>query len=413
MPAPGPRTIVHLDLDAFYASVEQLDDPRLRGCPVIVGGTGRRGVVCAASYEARRFGVRSAMPTARARRLCPDGVYLPPRFDRYGALSDQVFGIYRRYTPLVEPLSLDEAFLDVTASRALHGAGADIARAIKAAVRNECGLAVSAGIADVKMAAKIATDLGKPDGLVEVPAGGVAAFLAPLPVGRLWGVGHVTEAALRKIGVATIGDLARMPEAALAAAIGASHARGLRALAMGDDPREVVPDEAAKSVGAEDTFGEDLVGRVALERELLSQAARVGRRLRAASLEGHVVTLKVKYADFELVTRRVTLPQPTDDDRAIYEAARAQLERIDLARPVRLTGISVSDFAGGEERGQLGLFAADVVPRPPEETRRRKLNAALDALADRFGENTVTRADLAGPARTLRRGGDRAPDDDD
>jgi DNA polymerase IV len=411
--ASPARTIVHLDLDAFYASVEQLDDPALRGRPVIVGGTARRGVVCAASYEARRFGVRSAMPTARARRLCPDAVFLPPRFDRYGALSERVFGIYRRYTPLVEPLSLDEAFLDVTASRALHGTGADVARGIKAAVRAECGLAVSAGISEVKMAAKIATDLGKPDGLVEVPPGGVAAFLAPLPVGRLWGVGEVTEAALRKLGIATIGDLARMPETALAAAVGVSHAKGLRALAHGEDPREVVPDEAAKSVGAEDTFGEDLTGRAALEHELLSQAARVARRLREAGLEGHVVTLKVKYSDFSLVTRRVTLAQPTDDDAAIYEAARAQLERVDLSRAVRLTGVSVSDFAGGEERGQLGLFPLEVAPRPPADERRRRLNAALDTLADRYGDGAVTRADLAdlaGPARALRRGGDRPPD---
>src|SRR5512142_1557983 len=222
----GPRTILHLDLDAFYASVEQLDDPALRGRPVIVGGPSRRGVVCAASYEARRFGVRSAMPTARARRLCPDGVFLAPRFHRYAELSERVFGIYRRYTPLVEPLSLDEAFLDVTASRALHGEGRDIARGIKAAVRGECGLAVSAGVAEVKLAAKIATDLGKPDGLVVVPEGGVRAFLAPLPVGRLWGVGEVTEAALRRLGIATIGDLAATPEAALASAVGANQARG-------------------------------------------------------------------------------------------------------------------------------------------------------------------------------------------
>src|SRR5512142_2989502 len=251
------RTILHLDLDAFFASVEQLDDPSLRGRPVIVGGTGRRGVVCAASYEARRFGVRSAMPTARARRLCPGGVFLPPRFERYGGISEHVFGIYRRFTPLVEPLALDEAFLDVTHSRALHGPGRDIALSIKRAVREECGLAVSAGIADVKMAAKIACDLGKPDGLVEVPPGGVAAFLAPLPVSRLWGVGTVTEAALRRIGVQSIGDLQRLPGAALAPAVGASHARDLRALALGEDPREVVPDEAASSVGAEETFEED------------------------------------------------------------------------------------------------------------------------------------------------------------
>jgi DNA polymerase-4 len=388
------RTILHLDLDAFYASVEQLDDPALRGRPVIVGGPSRRGVVCAASYEARRFGVRSAMPTAQARKLCPDGVFLPPRFERYSALSERVFAIYRRYTPLVEPLSLDEAFLDVTASRALHGEGRDIAASVKRAVRAECELAVSAGVAEVKLAAKIATDLGKPDGLVEVPRGGVAAFLAPLPVGRLWGVGPVTEGALRRLGVGLIGDLARTPETALAAVIGASQARALHALANGDDPREVVPDEAAKSVGAEETFGEDLVGRAALERALLGQAGRVGRRLRAAGLAGHVVTLKVKYADFSLVTRRETLAQPTDDDRAIFETARAQLARVDADRPVRLTGVSVSGFAGGAEREQMDLFQAERAPRPEVE-KRRSLNAALDTLARRFGDGAVTRADLA------------------
>jgi DNA polymerase-4 len=394
----APRTILHLDLDAFYASVEQLDEPALRGRPVIVGGPSRRGVVCAASYEARRFGVRSAMPTARARKLCPDGVFLSPRFDRYGELSHRVFGIYRRYTPLVEPLSLDEAFLDVTASRALHGPGRDIARAIKAAVRGECGLAVSAGLAEVKLAAKIATDLGKPDGLVEVPEGGVAAFLAPLPAARLWGVGQVTEEALRKIGVATIGDLARTPDVALAAAVGATHARDLKALARGEDSREVVPDEEARSIGAEDTFGEDLTGAEALGRELLSQAVRVGRRLRAAGVAGRVVTVKVKYADFTLVTRRTTLERPTDDDRTIVVAARALLARVDLARPVRLTGISVSGFAGAADRGQLDLFgsAEAGAPEPPEDGRRRALNAALDRLADRFGDGAVLPADLAG-----------------
>jgi DNA polymerase-4 len=399
----GPRTILHLDLDAFYASVEQLDDPALRGRPVIVGGPSHRGVVCAASYEARRFGVRSAMPTARARRLCPDGVFLAPRFERYGELSHRVFGIYRRYTPLVEPLSLDEAFLDVTASRALHGSGRDIALAIKREVRVECGLAVSAGVAEVKLAAKIATDLGKPDGLVEVPQGGVAAFLAPLPSSRLWGVGHVTEEALRRIGIATIGDLARTPDAALAGAVGANHARDLRALARGEDPREVVPDEAAKSIGAEETFGEDLAGAAALERELLAQAGRVGRRLRGAGVAGRVVTLKVKYADFTLVTRRATLDRATDDDRAVFEAARALLGRVDLSRPVRLTGISVSGFADEEERAQLDLFAPAREEEAPVDEKRRALNAALDRLADRFGESAVVPADLAGSPPPRRR----------
>lgn len=398
----GARTILHLDLDAFYASVEQLDDPSLRGRPVIVGGPSRRGVVCAASYEARRFGVRSAMPTTRARRLCPDGVFLPPRFERYAALSERVFGIYGRYTPLIEPLSLDEAFLDVTRSRALHGEGPDIARAIKAAVRSDCGLTVSAGVADVKLAAKIASDLGKPDGLVVVPAGGTAGFLAPLPVSRLWGVGEVTGEALRKIGVATIGDLARTPEVALAAAVGASHARGLRALAQGDDPRDVVPDEAAKSIGAEETFGEDLRGEPALLPELLAQAGRVGRRLRAVGLAGHVVTLKVKYADFTLVTRRVTLERATDGDRALYDAARGLLARVDLGRAIRLTGISVSGFAAEEERDQLDLFEAGRPPPSKEAQRRKALDTALDALADRFGDGTVRPADLDGRGRGER-----------
>jgi DNA polymerase-4 len=388
-----------MDLDAFFASVEQLDRPELRGLPVIVGGTSGRGVVCAASYEARKFGVRSAMPTARALRLCPEGIFLPPRFHRYSELSERVFAIFGRYTPLVEGLSLDEAFLDVTASRALHGSGADIARAIKRQVREECGLAVSAGIADVKFAAKIATDLGKPDGLVEVPPGGAAAFLAPLPIGRLWGVGPVTERALRRIGANTIGDLSRLPGAAVAAAVGGSAAQHLKALAAGDDPREVAPGEEAKSVGAEDTFEVDRLGRDPLSRELLSQAVRVGRRLRDAGLEGDVITLKVKYGDFTLLTRRTTLAVPTDDDRTIFLAARGQLDRVDLSRPVRLTGISVSGLVAtgaAEPAGeQLGLFAAARV-EDPEATRRRQLNAAVDSLRERFGDGAVGPADLAG-----------------
>ncbi len=384
------RAILHLDLDAFYASVEQLDDPSLRGKPVIVGGPSRRGVVCAASYEARRFGVRSAMPTAEARRRCPEGVFLPPRFERYGELSERVFGVYRSYTPLVEPLSLDEAFLDVTRSRSLHGSGRDIALAVKREVRTGTGLTVSAGIAECKMAAKIASDLGKPDGLVEVPEGGVAAFLAPLPISRLWGVGKVTEAALRRLGVATIGDLARFPEAVLVDRFG-SHGGHMKALALGDDPRPVVPDEEAKSVGAEDTFDEDLRGEEALLPHLLAQSGKVARRLRTAGLRGRTVTLKLKYADFTLVTRRCTLPAATDDGTAVFEAVRADLRRADLSRPVRLTGVSVSGF-GEEEPPQLGLFEAAPAPG---EAKRARLNAALDDLAERFGDGAVRPATLA------------------
>ena len=408
------RAILHLDLDAFYASVEQLDDPSLRGRPVVVGGISGRGVVCAASYEARRFGVRSAMPTAEARRRCPGGVFLAPRFERYGELSRQVFGVYRSYTPLVEPLSLDEAFLDVTASRALHGGGPDIAVRIRAEVRRRTGLTVSAGVADCKLAAKIASDLGKPDGLVVVPAGGTAAFLAPLPASRLWGVGRVTEGALRKLGVRTIGELAAFPEQVLAERFGAQGPH-LKALARGDDPRPVVVDEPARSIGAEDTFERDLRAAEELHPHLLDQSVRVARRLREAGMRGRVVTLKLRYADFESVTRQRTLPAPTDDAGEIYRSVRSDLLRADLSRPVRLTGVSVSGFeAPREEAVQGALFRGDGRAAPPpasaggqgtgsgtaaapsDPQRRSRLNAALDALAERFGDGAVRPATLVG-----------------
>jgi len=386
----GRRAILHLDLDAFYASVEQLDDPSLRGRPVIVAGPSARGVVCAASYEARRCGVRSAMPTPRARRLCPEGAFVAPRFHRYEELSGCVFALYREYTPLVEPLSLDEAFLDVTASAALHGGGRAIAEALRRRVRAEVGLTVSAGVAEVKLAAKIASDLGKPDGLVEVPAGGTRAFLAPLPVSRLWGVGQVTGDALSKLGLHHIGQLAAAPEALVAGAIGSGPARHLLALARGEDPREVVPDEPSRSVGAEETFEQDLAGRAALLPRLLGQAERTARRLREAGLRGRTVTLKVKFADFALVTRRCTLASPTDDGAAVFAAAREQLERVELDRPVRLVGVSVCGF---EERAeQLGLFE----PRPAADAARRAaVNRAVDAVNRRFGPDALRPATLA------------------
>ena len=386
----GRRAILHFDLDAFYASVEQLDEPALRGRPVVVAGPSARGVVCAASYEARRFGVRSAMPTVRARRLCPEGVFVSPRFPRYEELSGRVFAMYREYTPLVEPLSLDEAFLDVTASEALYGGGRAVAEALRRRVKAEVGLTVSAGVAEMKLAAKIASDLGKPDGLVEVPAGGTREFLSPLPVSRLWGVGKVTEAALAKLGVHRIGQLAAAPEALVAAALGSGAARHLVALARGDDPREVVPDEPSRSVGAEETFEADLTGRAALLPHLLAQAERTARRLREAGLRGRTVTLKVKYSDFTLVTRRCTLAAATDDGAAVFAAAREQLERVELDRPVRLIGVSVSGFEARAE--QLGLFEQ----RPAADAARRAaVNAAVDAVNRRFGREAIRPATLA------------------
>ncbi|MGZ8441745.1 MAG: DNA polymerase IV, partial [Candidatus Deferrimicrobiaceae bacterium] len=276
---PSARGILHLDLDAFYASVEVLDHPELRGKPVIVGGDERRGVVAAASYEARKFGVHSAIPTATAKRLCPKGIFLPVRMSRYAEMSDMVFAIYRRFTPLVEPLSIDEAFLDVTGCDRLFGSAEEAARKIKAAVREETGLTVSAGVAPNKFLAKIASDLGKPDGLTVVPLGGEQVFLDPLPVGKMWGVGKVTGEALLGRGIRTIGDLRRSPREMLVGAFGA-HGEHLYELARGIDDRPVETERDAKSIGHEDTFDHDLRDRGAMRRELLSLADRVSSRLR-------------------------------------------------------------------------------------------------------------------------------------
>jgi len=380
-----PRAILHVDLDAFYASVEQRDRPELRGKPVIVGGHPTRGVVVAASYEARPFGVRSAMPMAQAVRRAPQAIVVPPRFEAYVAASERVFAIFESVTPLVEPLSLDEAFLDVGGSVRLFGPPAEIARRIRGRIAAEVGLTASAGIAAVKFVAKIASDLAKPNGQLEVPADETVAFLAPLPVGRLWGVGPKTEAVLRALGLRTIGDIAATDPARLERRLGIA-GRELWELSRGIDEREVVPDRQARSVGAEDTFEEDLSGMEALRPRIHSQALRVGRRLRRAGLRARAVQLKVKFGDFRLVTRRTTLEEPTDDGQTIYRAALGLLERLAPLQPVRLTGVAGQEVTA--EAGQLGLFAAG--PRPAD-----RLNAALDRLADRFGRAAVTTADLA------------------
>jgi DNA polymerase IV len=385
------RAIIHVDMDAFYASVEQRDNPELRGKPLIVGGDARRGVVVAASYEVRKYGVRSAMPMARALKQAPHALVVRPRFSAYSEASEQVFSIFERYTPLVEPLSLDEAFLDVTASVGLFGAPADIARRIRKEIALETGLPSSAGIAAVKFVAKIASDVAKPNGQREVRAEETVAFLAGLPVGRLWGVGPKTEEALKRSGLETIGDVAKRDVAWMEARWGAS-GRHLWELAHGIDAREVVPDREAKSVGAEDTFDEDLTGLEALSPHVHAQALRVGRRLRRAGVKGRVVQLKVKFADFTLITRRTTLPSPTDDGQTLYRLAKELLEKAHEDKPVRLTGVSMQELGtGGGEARQLGLFT-----EPEKPKRSDKLNAALDKIAERFGSKAVTTADIAG-----------------
>mgnify|MGYP005850317459 CR=1 FL=1 len=380
------RQILHVDMDAFFASVEQRDDPRLRGRPVLVGGPTRRGVVAAASYEARAYGVRSAMPMAEALRRCPRAVVVPPRRDRYEEVSAQVFDVFHRYTPLVEGLSIDEAFLDVTASRSLFGDGEVIARAIKREVKEATGLTASAGVAASKFAAKIASDLDKPDGLTLV-GDDVAGFLAPLPVERMWGVGPKTAPMLRGLGYRTLGDLARADASALERVLGSWGAH-VRDLARGFDPREVEPEREAKSVGAECTYDEDLVGRDAIARTLLAHAARVAERLTAAELAGGAVMVKLKYADFTLLTRRSALPEPASDTTTLYEAALALLDRFPLAGArVRLTGLAAQDL-GPAMGAQRSLFPDAVA------ARRRDVESILLRAKGRYGGKAITFATL-------------------
>jgi len=384
-----PRQIIHLDMDAFYPSVELLDQPALKDKAVIVGGGRKRGVVSSASYEARKYGVHSAQPMAEAMRLCPHGVFLPVRMSRYKEVSRKVFEIYQRFTPLLEPLSIDEAFLDVTGSVRLFGNAVEMAVKIKQAVRKEIGLTVSAGVAPSKFVAKIASDMEKPDGLTVVEPHGVKVFLSSLPVSRMWGVGKVTQAALKDFDVHTFGDLRRLPVGVLERRFGA-HGRQMHLLSMGIDDREVVPEHAVKSVGHEETFLEDLEALTDIQREVLSLAERVARRLRRVALSGKTVTLKVKYHDFTQITRSETLGQFTDDSMTIYGAARGLLEKTEAGkRPVRLLGVSLSQFEPGRE-DQLSLFG------PKIDEKRRMLNQTLDSLQDKHGEGSVRPGTLVG-----------------
>lgn len=378
------RAILHIDLDAFYASVEQRDDPGLKGKPVIVGGHPTRGVVLAASYEVRPFGVRSAMPMAQALRQAPQAIVVRPRFEAYAQASERVFEIFESFTPLIEPLSLDEAFLDVTASVSLLGTPADMAKRIRARIASEVGLPASAGIAGRKMVAKIASDLAKPNGQVEVPDLETRSFLAPLPVTRLWGVGPKLNESLRLLGLTRVGQLAQADPVWLVRELG-STGRHLWALSHGLDDREVVADSRAKSIRAEDTFDEDLEGKAALLPYLHAQAERVARRLRRAGVKAGTVQLKLKAWDYSVQTRQCSPNLPTDDGKAIYEWVVALLERAPLPRRLRLTGVSAHGLTG--DAAQRELFA------PPPGPRDR-LNAALDGIARRFGDEAIITADL-------------------
>ena len=379
--------ILHIDMDAFYASVELRRRPELRGRPVIVGAGGR-GVVLSATYEARAFGVRSAMPMHRARQLCPHAVVVHPDSAAYSVASAGVMAVFRSVTPLVEPLSLDEAFLDVSGARRRLGRPRWIGEWIRARIADEQGITCSVGVAETKFLAKLASSRCKPDGLLVVPAGGGRQFLHPLPVGALWGVGVRTAEQLESAGLRTVGDLAALPLPALERVVGEGTAAHLHALADGSDPRRVVPDEPEKSVGAEETFGADVADRAVIHRELLRLAERTAARLRAAGQVGRTVGIKVRFADFATITRARTLASPTDAGHEVYDTARSLYDglRLDRAR-IRLVGVRVEGIVptgGAALQPELGA----------REHGWREADRAVDRASRRFGAGAVRPAAL-------------------
>lgn len=407
------RQVLHVDMDAFYASVEALDDPSLAGRPLIVGGTGARGVVASCSYEARTYGVRSAMPSGRARRLCPTAVFVAGRFERYREISGQLRAIFERYTPLVEGVSLDEAFLDVTGATGLFGPAPAMAWAIKDGVAAELGLACSVGVAPSKFLAKLASEAAKPRpspdpshagplpgrGVVAVAAGAELAFIHPMPVDALWGVGPATLARLSRLGVISIGDLATVPLTTLEASVGRAHGRHLHELAHGRDDRPVIADRPAKSIGHEETYAHDRFDRSELEAEVVRMADAVASRLRGNGVGGRTITVKVRYGTFQTITRSRTVPRPTDTGPIIAKVASAILAGIDLTPGVRLFGVTASNLTepgdGPGEQMQLS-FGGDV--RGPAAGAWDAAGAALSEVRRRYGESAV------GPAALLDEG---------
>jgi DNA polymerase-4 len=392
-----PEPILHVDMDAFYAAVEQLDDPALAGRPVAVGSTSGRGVVAAASYEARAFGVVSAMPMVRARRRCPDLVVVPPRFERYQDVSRQLRGILTAVTPLVEPLALDEAFLDVAGAVHLFGDPPAIGGRIRSEVRERLGLTCSVGVGPTKSVAKLLSDRAKPDGLLHWRRDEVVARLRPLPVGVLWGAGPRTVERLERYGFRTVGDLADAEPTTLTQVVGVALAQQLQELARGIDPRPVLPHEPARSVSSETTFDEDVDDPVLLERRLLALASDVGARLRREGIAGRTVGIKVRFADFRTITRAHTLTRPTDRTHDLHEIAVGLLDALRLERVrVRLLGVRVTNLMEPDAVEQLTLLHGTAEPvRPRRDGRRWEgVDRASDAIARRWGEGIVSFAAL-------------------
>jgi DNA polymerase IV len=397
-------TIAHVDMDAFFVSVEVLDDPSLGGRPVVVGGAGDRGVVAAASYEARAFGIHSAMPSARVRRLCPHAVFVPGRHHRYAEISQRVMAIFADVTPLVEPLSLDEAFLDLTGAERLLGPAPEIAAEIRRRVRRSEGLDCSVGLATTKLVAKLASAAAKPrvvgrrvepgPGVTVVQAGREREFLAPLPVRALWGVGPKTFERLNRLGISTVGELAGLPLELLVTTVGDAHGRHLHAVANARDHRRVEPARAIKSLSHEETFARDLVAPDDLDRELVRLADAVAARLRGAGLAGRTVQVKVRFGDFRTLTRSVTLDGAVDRSAPILDAARRLLAVVDTSPGVRLLGVGVASL--GAQRGEQLTFDSLGAIRPVAEP-------AVDEIRQRFGSGAIGPASLVEAAGLHRK----------
>ena len=380
--------ILHIDMDAFYAAIEQRDRPELKGKPVVVGGSSARGVVAAASYEARRFGIHSAMPGRRAAQLCPDAIFVRGRMGDYSKVGRQVREIFHRYTPIVQPLSLDEAFLDVAGSERLYGDPATIGRSIKSAIRDELDLTASVGVAPLKFVAKIASDLNKPDGFVEVTEQEVITFLDPLPVSRLWGVGRVGREKLAKLNLHRIGEIRTFDQTLLRDKFG-SWGDHLWRLANGIDPRKVVPDNTAKQISHERTFSDDITDNSMLEAVVSYLSEQVGRRLRRHGREAKTVGIKYRRDDFQTFARSRTLGQPTDSTDEIFHAATELLSELRRRqpRPVRLIGVSVGSMMQKGTPKQLPLFELR-----EGEASQRKVDQVVDSLSDQIGGDAVYRA---------------------
>jgi DNA polymerase-4 len=381
---PWPRIVAHADMDAFYAAIEQLDNPELRGRPILVGPNSDRGVVLTASYEARPFGVGSAMPMARARRMCPDALIVPPRFNRYREVSAQIMRVFADFSPDVEAISLDEAFLEMSGSEQIFGPPRAIGLRLKEAVREATGLTVSVGMSGTKYVAKVASGHQKPDGLTLVPPDQAKSWLAPLPVSRLWGVGVKTEPRLHRLGLRTIGDVAAADLKWLERELGRAGTH-FYALANAEDPRRVDGDRASKSIGSETTLDKDIRDGAELRRHLRRSADEIGQRLRRKHIVAYGVRVKLKTSDFQILTRQHRLTRPTDVADDLYSVSINLLGEFEHKGPFRLVGMAAYELMEEDDKSQLDLFTGGA--------RRRNLETAVDALTQRFGAGVLRRAD--------------------